>query len=251
MPGMTTRDSLLRAILADPASDARRLVYADWLEEYGGESDRLRAEFIRVQVELARLEGRDVRAVVPSGETLAAILGATLEWQRANLRRRERELYHHHFRQWAAPNAHLYLTFHVGTDDGRRGNSWCVYRRGFLAEVGLALADFAEDNALALFSAHPVEAVTLTDREPANLTAERFNWAADEGMDDPGRCFGPAHIPWALAVPHLIGATVRRGTGLQWLFYYPSERAACDSLSAACVAYGRDLAGLAALSRAG
>ena len=49
----TDRDSLLRAILANPADDMSRLVFADWLEEHG-ESER--AEFIRIQCELATIK---------------------------------------------------------------------------------------------------------------------------------------------------------------------------------------------------
>lgn len=48
---MTDGELLLAAILANPACDTARLVYADWLQE-NGEPER--AEFIRVQVELAR-----------------------------------------------------------------------------------------------------------------------------------------------------------------------------------------------------
>lgn len=46
-------DALLNGIAADPAADLPRLVYADWLEEHGQE---LRAEFIRIQCEIAKLE---------------------------------------------------------------------------------------------------------------------------------------------------------------------------------------------------
>lgn len=45
-------DALFRAICEQPWEDTPRLVYADWLEENG---DPVRAEFIRVQVELAKL----------------------------------------------------------------------------------------------------------------------------------------------------------------------------------------------------
>jgi uncharacterized protein (TIGR02996 family) len=45
-------EAFLSAIHADPDDDTHRLVFADWLDDHG-ESDR--AEFIRVQVELARL----------------------------------------------------------------------------------------------------------------------------------------------------------------------------------------------------
>src|SRR5262245_65195916 len=73
------QDSLLEAIRADPADDGVRLVYADWLEENG---DPARAEFIRVQLERARLPGWDRRAVV-------------LGW-------RERELLDDHGHRWVA-----------------------------------------------------------------------------------------------------------------------------------------------------
>src|SRR5438128_568751 len=42
---------VLEAILAHPDDDGPRLIYAGWLEENG---DPARAEFIRVQIELAR-----------------------------------------------------------------------------------------------------------------------------------------------------------------------------------------------------
>jgi uncharacterized protein (TIGR02996 family) len=53
---MVDRDeqSLLAAIRRFPADDLCRLVYADWLDERGGDERPRRAEFIRVQVELAR-----------------------------------------------------------------------------------------------------------------------------------------------------------------------------------------------------
>jgi uncharacterized protein (TIGR02996 family) len=48
---MTTRDDLLRAVLANEADDAARLVYADWVEQQG---DPVRAQVIHLQCELAR-----------------------------------------------------------------------------------------------------------------------------------------------------------------------------------------------------
>jgi uncharacterized protein (TIGR02996 family) len=46
-----TKDALLEAIRREPEDDLVRLVYADWLDEYG---DPERAEFIRVQIEAER-----------------------------------------------------------------------------------------------------------------------------------------------------------------------------------------------------
>lgn len=60
MPATDTGSLMLRAILADPACDTARLVYADFLED-NGEPER--AEFIRVQCELAGLVVRPVAHV--------------------------------------------------------------------------------------------------------------------------------------------------------------------------------------------
>src|SRR3954451_19969395 len=55
---MTDEAGFLRAVVADPADDAPRLVYADWLDDHGQPE---RAEFIRVQCELARTPADDPR----------------------------------------------------------------------------------------------------------------------------------------------------------------------------------------------
>lgn len=52
---MTDNDAFLRTIIDNPRDDAPRLVYADWLEEHGDEMSVARAEFIRVQCQLARI----------------------------------------------------------------------------------------------------------------------------------------------------------------------------------------------------
>jgi uncharacterized protein (TIGR02996 family) len=53
---MNDHDALLRAIAAHPEEDTPRLMYADWLEENGQPE---RAEFVRVQVELGRIDLND------------------------------------------------------------------------------------------------------------------------------------------------------------------------------------------------
>jgi uncharacterized protein (TIGR02996 family) len=77
---MSEERALLRAICDDPDDDGVRLVYADWLEERGGPDDLARAEFIRVQVALARMADDD-----PA---------------RPGLLVRERLLLNEHGRQW-------------------------------------------------------------------------------------------------------------------------------------------------------
>lgn len=46
--------ALLAGVCATPNDDTPRLVYADWLDERGGDADAARAAFIRAQIELAR-----------------------------------------------------------------------------------------------------------------------------------------------------------------------------------------------------
>jgi uncharacterized protein (TIGR02996 family) len=61
MASMSMEQAFLDDILANPDDDVPRLVYADWLEEHGGPHGAARAEFIRVQCELARLPVDDDR----------------------------------------------------------------------------------------------------------------------------------------------------------------------------------------------
>lgn len=75
---MTTEDALLAAVWAAPHDDLPRLVYADWLDETGDPAKAARAEFIRVQCELAKNE-------------------LTAE-RRGKLERRERDLWHRYRR---------------------------------------------------------------------------------------------------------------------------------------------------------
>src|SRR4051794_32323007 len=54
----TAEEAFLSAIRANPDDDGVRLIYADWLEENGQPQ---RGEFLRVQIELARLAEDDPR----------------------------------------------------------------------------------------------------------------------------------------------------------------------------------------------
>jgi uncharacterized protein (TIGR02996 family) len=96
-----TADDLLDAVLADPDDDGPRLVLADWLEEHG---HRDRAEFIRVQIELARLPAKDPR--------------------RRRLLKREKELLKQHAEYWGR----------MVWPATRLGDQW-AFRRGFIEQV--------------------------------------------------------------------------------------------------------------------
>ncbi len=54
---MLRDDNFLAQLLADPAANDTRLVYADWLEERGDPASAAKAEFLRLTVELATARG--------------------------------------------------------------------------------------------------------------------------------------------------------------------------------------------------
>jgi uncharacterized protein (TIGR02996 family) len=74
--------ALLRAIEANPDEDTPRLAYADWLEESAASADRARAEFIRVQCELARTPPGDRRGTL-AGREFGLLIKYREEWQTA------------------------------------------------------------------------------------------------------------------------------------------------------------------------
>src|SRR3954470_22336744 len=89
---MDDEPALLAAIEARPGDDAPRLAYADWLDEHAADlpdpaAARVRAEFIRVQCEVKKVEE------LPGDQ------------QRPHVRlwRRQQELLDHHRRDLLGP----------------------------------------------------------------------------------------------------------------------------------------------------
>jgi uncharacterized protein (TIGR02996 family) len=137
---MAKDDGLLAAILDAPDDDAARLVYADWLEEHG---EQPRADFIRVQCTLARLDVED-----PYGK----------EHQR--LEKRQEALLRKHQREWLAPLKGLAHK--------------CTFRRGFVEEATLSARVFL-GKAKALFALTPLRRVDLTEvDDPEAVAASPF-----------------------------------------------------------------------------
>ncbi|MFO0850461.1 MAG: TIGR02996 domain-containing protein [Gemmataceae bacterium] len=118
-------DGFLERIREVPDDDAPRLIFADWLDEIG---DPDRAEFVRVQVALARL--------------------ARFDQARTGLVRRERQLLDRHADRWAA---HF-----QGKATGP------VFRRGLVDEIKVSARQFVAFGA-DLFAADPVRHVHLLD----------------------------------------------------------------------------------------
>jgi uncharacterized protein (TIGR02996 family) len=145
--------AFVAAILADPADDTPRLVAADFLEE-NGEADR--AAFIRVQIQLARLE--------------ASGLGKSLEAD--DLRKRERALMGPlgvNLRLWGAAACEelVRLTTQTRTSSPLahmhvEGAERLTWRRGFVEAVQCPAAEWLRHGA-AVRKRNPVREVWLTE----------------------------------------------------------------------------------------
>jgi uncharacterized protein (TIGR02996 family) len=132
-----TLASLHAAILQNPDDDALRLVYADALEDDG---DTARAEFIRVQVEIAQ--------GIPKASARKGNRIVDVRARRKYLLERERTLY---------PGDRCYLP---GSKDDY---DYVIveWRRGFIESITLPAADWLA-HADALMAAHPLQEVRLT-----------------------------------------------------------------------------------------
>jgi uncharacterized protein (TIGR02996 family) len=128
---MTDRAALLAAVLADPADDTPRLIFADYLDETGDPADAARAEFIRVEIAAERFP-----------------VGAP---ERLPFDRRAYRLYNSYLGAW---NAEL--------PAGR----FVRYRRGFAEDVELSIADFVA-HGTGLFAAAPVTILRLVNPYPS------------------------------------------------------------------------------------
>ncbi len=75
-------EGFFHALQQDPADDALRLVYADFLEDRGDDESLARSELIRVQVELAALADRPQQAAERIAELTARQDELLARWQR-------------------------------------------------------------------------------------------------------------------------------------------------------------------------
>lgn len=99
---MDDRQALLLAAIANPDEDMPRLALADWLQEHGSENDRARAEYMRLQCQIARVTDTSPRTV--------------------QLMARADDLHANHAREWLGPLWEL-------TGDGYRDRE---FHRGLL-----------------------------------------------------------------------------------------------------------------------
>ncbi len=162
---MTEREALLQEIIDNPDADLPRLVYADWLEEFGGETER--AEFIRIQCEL----------MLPKNITKAG--NPRLRKNRA-ARKRERELLLRHCDEWSSIGLNFYMAF--ASNPHRPIHNGVFFRRGFIEVVSCVMNDWIEHGPK-LVRDHPIKFVKITDKRTWNVNGE-FIWFDDGDTTD-------------------------------------------------------------------
>jgi uncharacterized protein (TIGR02996 family) len=222
---MGTGSGLLRAVVADPADDTPRLVYADWLDEHDQPG---RAALIRVQVELAR--------VVASGDVRK---WGTARRRFDELRSQEAALLGPPGPPGAQPGRQWVLP--PGLNDAwPRGVGGWEWHRGFPERWWCPLHLWTKFGRTIAVQT-PVRQVIVTDRTPAVMgptpaTADRaWHRTDDSRWADPPP--DPSFIPVELfdLLPddpfdlELLGVTRR----------YPTADAAHAALSEACVEWAR------------
>jgi uncharacterized protein (TIGR02996 family) len=192
---MSAEQGLLAEIFAHPDDDTPRLVYADWLDEHGDESAQARADLIRVQIDLSRLEEKHPR--------------------RREVAERERELLDGWELEWTRPL--------------RRYFKRMEFRRGFVERVTVTASRFLREGAN-LFAIAPLRQVTLVEASKqvaALVECPALARLECLGLNDDSFSYHIEHamIPF-LKSPHLKGL---RGLALEGLAVWESAAEAIVS----------------------
>ncbi len=157
-----TYDALFAAVCANPLDDEQRLILADYLERQG---DHLRAEFIRVQVELATWGERDDRCYCSDNSPPD---GCGWCRQTDTLRKRQRKLLDLLLDRGTfadigrLTNPNGYLPCLIDVEIPAQTSVWHVFfRRGFAAIVA-CIADEWRRSGKVFAKLQPLELVRLT-----------------------------------------------------------------------------------------
>jgi uncharacterized protein (TIGR02996 family) len=206
---MSERAGFIAAIIEQPEDDTARLAFADWLDEHG---EPERAEFVRVQVEYARigpekptvdLVNRAINLTSRADELLTDANVAL--WFPGDI--------------WAGYVLNLAAPKSFSPEDA----PFATISRGFVSAITCTQADFLQ-HAASIFAAHPVTDVRLSDWPPAEVGD--IGYAITAGQSDGRRL--PAEI-----VRQLYRGPVP--------IVHRSREGASAALSNACVNWGRAL----------
>lgn len=234
-----TQVGFLDAIRAEPDCDDHRLIFADWLQDHG---DEARAEFIRVQCRIARLD--------MGGRQLPMGVG------REALSKREDELVRFNATRWIWAELPEELLEGFGTWN-RKGVARIIsrrsllyeleFRRGFIEAVLLPLGHVWLKYGPTLVSSLPIREVEV-NRSPAKgefsrehhstLLAGKPFWRWDCELWQPE----PEPLP-PFVIPHEIYTYLDDYVSPEVFSNYRqylSEQDARDSLSRACLKWAKD-----------
>jgi uncharacterized protein (TIGR02996 family) len=168
---MTPDNPFLQALLAEPDDDTVRLAMADWLDE---NDQPARAEFIRVQIELARrVEERErLRHLEPGQRDLLVVLAEFEDRKRRqHLELRQRDLLVAHDVEWVAPLARVLKC------KPSQWGGW-VFRRGFVEYFNLP-AFIVNKHGTELAELTPIRELFLRPCNAENVVALcRKQWLA-------------------------------------------------------------------------
>lgn len=230
----TEYQALLRAVLTVPEDDTVRLALADWLDEHSAAD---RAEFVRVQCELARI--RQPHKCQKRDELVDAYGRYVNHCQCRTCKLRRREYY--------SSRRFIVWDWCGGVDDGWahliRVTDWS---RGFVSSLTCTCAAFMQ-HAAAIFAAQPVTAVTISDREPGRGDLPRVFWQRESVNY---RLWPPQYTQRrSYAVPDvLFDELLGREEMHSRTKSYDIPDLARAALSAACVSWARELVGLPPLT---
>ncbi len=147
---MSESDALLKAIRADPEDDTVRLAFADWLDEHGdGGIDADRAEFIRVQIEHARLSSNDSNIL-----------------RHMRLHDREGELWSRMLDGICLGPSGL-RSMGIHPPIGFTLYPYGIVQRGFVETIHCEMYQFNDDAVRNWFSIHPLLSFHIAKRHPA------------------------------------------------------------------------------------
>jgi uncharacterized protein (TIGR02996 family) len=233
MTALLPPPGFLADILANPGDDLSRLILADWLDDCGQSG---RASLIRCQIAHPDWFGDDACLETSSYPYPQEYLDG-LDWLKSDAAKGE-------FGPIAA-NRWVW--------NRERDGVSAVYRRGFIGEVRLTLAEFTEGLVHELFTAYPITVVRLTNREPTRdnatlqglkgIGASSFDWWEESDLSSRYQNSLPAALFTWMWVANPDSQCVGNPSQLRWLEFPTPERAQV-ALSQACVAYGRKLVGL-------
>lgn len=261
---MTDLDRLLAAILANPADDAARLVYADKIQERDGPGDAERAEFIRVQVAIARHNPKDCN----QGLCRTAGYGPCSACRDLDaLRERERELFAPFAADWFPEcNRTTPVTLLVLPCEPDFDAPTAIVSRGFIQEVRAPLATLVGGETTrsvyergeygpnryqetirtpavlpAIAQANPLERVRATDKRPLDFDG-RWLWHNAEHRlttsDYDGDTRPADHLP-AEVFNRLSGFIPQSNRTAEMVRSWKTQHDARAALSRALIAWAR------------